>query len=247
MSQAVIFTPAVSCLTNNNPDWKWVTCLISCRHEKDKFTETVPALTGSEDAIRRQEEGHKYITYFLSGHLYHLSLWCWTGRAVLVLSCLQRSSDQFLNGSETHPSAVRPVTPGVMWCTGRQFINSPSGQQHTPRLRGGQVRGESSLWPGRPSLSSCHNKMFPSVLMNRFLFIYLCCVVAGLLRVLGFMVLLKLKSYTMRSLKEKAGERIYSLVKKKKSCKTRLQWMFRQFYTLASVLTSVVSVKFKRR
>lgn len=98
-------------------------------------------LPGSEDAVGRREGGHKYITYIFSGHLYHLFLWCWTGHAVLVLSCLRRSSDQFLNGSETHPSAVRPVTPGVMWCTGRHFINSPTGQRHTPRLRGGRVRG----------------------------------------------------------------------------------------------------------
>lgn len=162
--------------------------VISCRHEKHELIaiKMVQIERGQKNAAWRWEEGRKYITYFFSGHLYHLSFWCWTGHAVLALSCLRRSSDQFLNGSETHPSAVRPVTPGVMWCTGRQFINSPAGQRHTPQLRGGRVRGESSLWPGRPSLSSCHNKMFPSVLMNLFLFIYLFFVVAGLLRVVRF-------------------------------------------------------------
>lgn len=82
-----------------------------------------------------------------------------------VLPC-EGSIDQFLNGSKTHPSAVRPLTPEVMWCTVREFINSPvvSGT-----LRGSgeaEVRGCFHLWPGRPSLSSWHNRMFPSVLIN---------------------------------------------------------------------------------
>lgn len=78
----------------------------------------------------------------------------------------QGSIDQFLKGSKTHPSAVRPLTPEVMWCTVREFINS---RVVSGTLRGSgeaEVRGCSHLWPGRPSLSSWHNRMFPSVLIN---------------------------------------------------------------------------------
>lgn len=76
-----------------------------------------------------------------------------------------------LIGLKTHPSGGRQVTPKVTKCTVHQskwVHQQPRGHRHTPRLRG--VRGPAHLWPGQPSLSSLHNKMFPSTLMNLFSF-----------------------------------------------------------------------------